>query len=315
MLSLFASLAAAAFVQSACQVEVVVLGAGQDAGAPQIGHPEDPAWKDPSLTLLPTSLGLVDHRSRRRYLFEPTPAITEQLEILDRFAPGSSGVLGLEGVFMTHAHIGHYTGLMYLGREAAGTSGVLVYAMPRMRNYLAENGPWSQLIGLGNIALGELEDRRRTELGGGIAVTPLLVPHRDEFSETAAFLISAGDARVLFAPDIDSWDAWLEASGIEIAKLVAGLDAAFIDASFFDNGELPGRDMTEIPHPRVAATMERMKDLPPETRARVHFIHYNHTNPIRFPDSEETAAVNAAGFTVARRGDRLCLVGGDEGSR
>ena len=38
-----------------------------------------------------------------------------------------------------------------------GTQGVPVYAMPRMLEYLSSNGPWSQLVSLGNIDLRRLE--------------------------------------------------------------------------------------------------------------------------------------------------------------
>lgn len=77
---------------------------------------------------------------------------------------------------------------------------------------------------------------------------------------------------------------------------------------FYDNHELPGRDMTLIPHPRVTETMERLDGQRAEVRSRVQFIHYNHTNPIRFLDAEETADVYARGFNIARAGDRHCLV-------
>eukprot|EP00957_Ditylum_brightwellii_P156501 11911053-Ditylum_brightwellii.AAC.1 len=64
-----------------------------------------------------------------------------------------------DGIFLTHAHIGHYTGLMYLGREALGAVDVPVYAMPRMRSFLKNNGPWSQLVSLGNINIQNLEEK------------------------------------------------------------------------------------------------------------------------------------------------------------
>ncbi|NNF95190.1 MAG: pyrroloquinoline quinone biosynthesis protein PqqB, partial [Altererythrobacter sp.] len=80
-----------------------------------------------------------------------------------------------------------------------------------------------------------------------------------------------------------------------------------VDATFWDDNELKGRDMSEIPHPRVTQTMDLLQDLPASERAKVHFIHYNHTNPIRDPDSPESKEVIERGFNVARRGDRICL--------
>ncbi|MEL1251258.1 MBL fold metallo-hydrolase [Aurantiacibacter gilvus] len=283
-----------------CDYELVVLGAGQDAGAPQIGHADDTGPR-----LLPSSLALIDRSEGKRYLFDASPAITEQLAMLDGIEPPREG-LGVDGVFLTHAHIGHYLGLAYFGREAAGASGVPVFAMPRMIEFLAANGPWSQLVELENISLDALNDRTPRMLPGGLAVTPFAVPHRDEFSETVGLVIHHPDVgSALYLPDIDYWPE--EGESNLLLSLLSRVDHVFIDATFWDDNELPGRDMSEIPHPRVTDTMDLLADLPAEARARVHFIHYNHTNPIRDPASAESAEVEARGFSVARRGDRFCL--------
>ncbi|VVT09616.1 MBL fold metallo-hydrolase [Erythrobacter sp. EC-HK427] len=297
------ALASPLFAQEAdapCDYELVVLGAGQDAGAPQIGNAEDTG---PGL--LPSSLGLIDRMAGRRYLFDATPAITEQLAMLDAIEPPAQG-LGVDGVFLTHAHIGHYLGLAYFGREAAGASGVPVYAMPRMAEFLRSNGPWSQLVELGNIRLQEMVEMTPLSAGGRIFVSAVPVPHRDEFSETAAFVFYQPElGNVLYLPDIDYWQE--VEGGNFLRQILPQLDYAFIDATFWDDNELPGRDMSEIPHPRVTATMDLLQDLPASERAKVHFIHYNHTNSIRDPDSPESREVEARGFNVARRGDRFCL--------
>ena len=244
----------------------------------------------------------------QRFLFEATPDITEQLQLLDTLAPPSPGPgLAIDGVFLTHAHIGHYAGLMFFGREAANTDGIPVYVMPRLTGFLRDNGPWDQLVGLGNITLQPLVHDQPAPAGERLMVTPLRVPHRDEYSETVGFVIATPSAKILFLPDIDSWDEWAAGSGITLADRVSELDWLFVDATFFDDNELPGRDMSGIPHPRVLETMNLLESLPAEQKSKVHFIHYNHTNPIRFPDSPESALVQARGFAVARAGDRLCL--------
>lgn len=284
-----------------CQRELVVLGAGQDAGAPQIGNAEDEGYR-----LLPSSLGVVDREDGNRYLLDATPAITDQLAILDGIATPTDG-LGIDGIFLTHAHIGHYLGLAYLGREAAGAKNMPVFAMPRMAEFLRGNGPWSQLVLLGQIELGEMAADNFTVLSDTFGVLPILVPHRDEFSETVGFFLMTPGKRALYLPDLDSWDAFEETSAQSLEDLVSGFDLLFLDATFWDDNELEGRDMSEIPHPRVAKVMERLAKLPAEDRAKVHFIHYNHTNPIRDPDSEQSQEVVAKGFAVARRGMRFCL--------
>lgn len=306
---------------AACAVEIVVLGAGQDAGAPQIGNSRD---KGPRL--LPSSLGLIDRKAGKRYLLDAGPAITEQLAMLDAIAPPVQG-LGIDGIFLTHAHVGHYLGLAYLGREAAGARGIRVYAMPRMSAFLRGNGPWSQLTQLGNITITDVphssyrfpplenEAWRPSDpqlISSNIAATAIPVPHRDEFSETVGWVFADPERfAFLYLPDIDSWselEARLPGFTLEtwVRKVGPG-GMVFIDATFWDDNELPGRDMREIPHPRVTATMDLLQGLPAEERARVRFIHYNHTNPIRDPESAASREVIARGFGIAREGDRHCL--------
>lgn len=303
-LAALASSATAQEAQQLCQRELVVMGAGQDAGAPQIGNPDD---NGPPL--LPSSIALIDRTDGKRYLFDVSPAITEQLALLDAIEPPKVG-LGVDGVFLTHAHIGHYLGLAYFGREAANASKVPVYAMPRMADFLRDNGPWSQLIELGNIELVPLKEENSLQV---VAVSPdlvalaLPVPHRDEFSETVGWIAMTKTRRALYLPDLDSWAEWEELTGKSLAERVATVDLLFVDATFWDDNELKGRDMSEIPHPRVTQTMDLLQALPASERAKVHFIHYNHTNPIRDPSSEESKQVIARGFNVARKGDRICL--------
>ena len=249
---------------------------------------------------------MIDRESGARFLFDASPAITDQLAALDRIAPPAEG-LGLDGIFLTQAHIGHYLGLAYLGREAAGASGVPVYAMPRMAGFLRENGPWTQLVELGQIDLRELSGDSPQPVTDTFGIWPIEVPHRDEFSETVGFVIMTPGKRALYLPDLDSWDEFEEMSGQSLEDLLAAVDHAFVDATFWDDNELAGRDMSEIPHPRVKATMNRLADLSQEERAKVHFIHYNHTNPLRNANSAESREVVRRGFAVARRGDRICL--------
>ncbi len=201
------------------RVTLVVLGTAQDGGAPQIGHDEDPAWVDPAARRLATSLGLVDRASGRRWLIDATPDIRDQLHRFHAAFPPDATQAPLDGVFLTHAHIGHYTGLMFFGHEAMGTKELPVYALPRMRRYLSDNGPWSQLVSFRNIALQPLADGIATDLGN-VRVTPFLVPHRQEFSEVCGFRIEGPARKVLFIPDIDRWEDW-DAWGVRVEDEIA----------------------------------------------------------------------------------------------
>lgn len=291
-----------------CDVELVVLGAGQDAAAPQIGNHSDSAWQDdPDSELLATSLALVDHRNGARYLFEATPNIARQLKLLDDSVGQKKPSIDVSAIFITHAHIGHYTGLMFLGREAAGAKNIAVYAMPRLKDFLMTNGPWEQLVTLKNVDLKPLEDAQTAFFDGGLSVTPYQVPHRDEYSETVGYVIASKNKSALFIPDIDNWDEWEAEFGYRIEDMIASVDYAFLDATFYSDNELPGRDMSKIPHPRVVDMMNRFENLSSREKSKINFIHINHTNPIRFMASPESKEVVDRGYNVARRGDRHCF--------
>ena len=282
---------------------IYILGVAQDAGFPQAGCYKPhcmPGWNDPERKITATSLGLIDPSSKKKYIFEATPDLPEQLFLLEQEAPSDD--FSLNGIFITHAHIGHYTGLMYLGREAMGANGVPIYVMPKMEQYLRENGPWSQLIALNNISLMPLRNDR-SEVLNNLKVTPFLVPHRDEFSETVGYSIQGPKKTALFIPDINKWSQWKE----NILERIQLVDYALIDATFYDNNELPGRDMSKIPHPFVVETMATLSLLPREQREKVWFIHMNHTNPLLNSNSDQAQEVRAQGFNIASTGLRLKL--------
>ena len=284
---------------------VVVLGIAQDGGVPQAGTKEHKGWDDARHSRNVVSLGIVDPLSLQRWMIDATPDFREQLHILDSIFP-VDGVPGLDGIFLTHAHIGHYTGLMFLGRESIGADGVSVFAMPRMGLFLGQNGPWDQLVRLGNIVLKPLADRRAVALNDRLKITPYKVPHRQEYSEVVGFVIEGPNRSVLHIPDIDKWELWDE-EGTKIEDLIAEVDVAYLDGTFFATGEIPGRDMSTFPHPFIADSMDRFRALPPGERAKIRFIHLNHTNPAIRPESSARDVIRNRGFRVAEELERVEL--------
>lgn len=279
---------------------IYVLGVVQDAGYPQAGCYQPhcmPGWEDPAARRGATSIALVVPQTQSNYLFEATPNLPDQLYQLNLEAGPE-----LTGVFLTHAHIGHYAGLMFLGVEAMGASAVPVYAMPKMSDYLSTNGPWDQLVNLNNIELQEMADQQPVILQGA-TVTPMLVPHRDEYSETVGYRITGPNKTAIFIPDINKWDIW----ETDIAELVQEVDYALIDGSFYADGELGNRDMSQIPHPFVSESMALFDGLSDEEKSKVWFIHFNHTNPLLNSESEESQFVRSQGYNIATEGIRLPL--------
>ena len=286
---------------------LVVLGIAQDGGVPQAGAFDDPRFDERERRRLVSCLGLVDPRSNGRWMFDATPDFRDQLTLLQRAATRPSArSAGLDGIFLTHAHIGHYTGLMFLGHESIGARGVPVHAMPRMKRFLETSGPWSQLVEKRNIAIEALAPGAAVALGDGLMVRPIEVPHRQEFSEVVGFRIEGPKRAALFIPDIDSWEE-LERSGVAIEALIGGVERAYLDGTFMENGEIPGRDMRGFPHPFIAASIARFAKLPPSERSKIRFIHLNHTNPALDPESEAAARIRTAGHDVATEGERFEL--------
>lgn len=285
-------------------VSLVVLGNVQDAGSPHIACRKEccrQLFDRPDPKRQVTSLGLIDRVSGTTYLFEASPDFPRQAKFLKTAAETDQELP--DGIFLTHAHIGHYTGLMYLGKEATNANSVPVYAMPRMREFLQNDGPWSQLVSTNNIELHRLVADSTLQLTPQIQVTPLTVPHRDEFSETVGYMISGPNHEVLFIPDIDKWEKWDR----RIEDLIAEVDVAFLDGTFYDAAELNTRDISQIPHPFVSESMQRFAPLPAEEKSKINFIHFNHTNKLLLPESDEYGEVIRQGFRVADFGEQFDL--------
>jgi pyrroloquinoline quinone biosynthesis protein B len=283
------------------QVSLVVLGTLQDGGSPHIGCVKD-CCKQAGETNKVVSLAIADHSIGKSWLMEATPDLPSQLKAMNEVGR-SNHPSGTDGIFLTHAHIGHYSGLMFLGKEALGASGVTVYAMPRMASFLNQNGPWSQLVSQKNIAITPMSNEMPVVLSENLKVTPFQVPHRDEFSETVGFVIEGPSKKALFIPDIDKWEKWDK----DIVSMIRSADIALIDGTFFSNAEIGYRDINSIPHPLVSESMEKFRLLPESEKKKIYFIHLNHTNPLLQPGSSEKEKLEKSGFNVAIAGMKIGL--------
>ena len=280
---------------------VVVLGIGQDAGVPQMGCDSpfcQKAWKNSKLRQMVSSIALVNPAKTERWIFDATPDLPEQFQLLKNITGDYSN--NLAGIFLTHAHIGHYTGLIYLGRESMNSKDVKVYAMPRMKQMLETNAPWSQLVSIKNIALQPIENKQNIQIAESIYVKPLLVPHRDEFSETVGYKIISNSNSLVFIPDIDKWQKWSE----KLEDVVKASDYVLIDGTFYADGEI-NRPMSEVPHPFVSETAAILKDLPMSEKNKVYFIHFNHSNPLVQGNKRKIAELKKQGFNITFQGQKF----------
>jgi len=278
------------------QVEAVVLGIAQDGGVPHLGCRQPlcvRARSDPAASRRVASLGLVDRAAGRRFVVDATPDFAAQVEALGGIP---------DAILLTHAHIGHYLGLAQLGREVMGAKRLPVYCTPSMARFLKENGPWKRLVALENIEVREVVPGVAFELTPSLRATAIRVPHRDEDSDTVAYLVSGPSRELLWLPDIDKWEKWDRS----IEKLVSERSLlAFVDGTFFSADEIPGRAIRDIPHPLVAETVSRFGKAP-AAPAKVLFVHLNHTNRLLW-DAAARKDLERKGFGIAEEGSRFPL--------
>jgi pyrroloquinoline quinone biosynthesis protein B len=102
-----------------------------------------------------------------------------------------------------------------------------------------------------------------------VKITAFRVPHRDEYSDTVGYRIEGPRRSALFIPDIDRWEKWDR----DIRDVANSVDLAFVDGTFASPDEVK-RNIDEIPHPMMSRTRELLRGV----RAKLWFIHVNHTN-------------------------------------
>ena len=279
----------------------VVLVVAQDGGVPHSGCTKTccgESWDDPEKQVLVSCLGIVDPQTNEVWMIDATPDFPKQYHVLTQ-----NGNYNLKGILLTHAHIGHYTGLMHLGREVMNAKSLPVYVMPGMKTFLESNGHWDQLVTLGQIELKPMKNKSIQPLNGRISIKPFLVPHRDEYSETVGYRVVGPSHSLVYIPDIDKWENWDR----DIGEVILENDYMLIDGTFFGAGEILNRSMEEIPHPFIIESMERFNNLSEEEKSKIRFIHLNHTNPALNNESAERKSMTLKGLKVARRNEKFKL--------
>jgi len=279
-----------------------VIGTAQDGGIPHIGCfcPNcQRAWENPRFSRFISSLALFDYTENKTILVDATPDIRAQTRMIreymgpkkrgDRYWP--------DGILLTHAHIGHYTGLMFFGYEALSTDRVPVYCSERMNDFLTLNGPWSQLVSQRNILLHTIRPEERFSITSQISIVPFQVPHRDEYSDTLGYRIIGPNRSLLYIPDIHNWKRWERS----VSEMIEQVDTALLDGTFFSPKELPNRDLTSIGHPFILDTMELLKDIA-AGKTRIFFTHLNHSNPALDPRGEARKIIEKNAFALAEDG-------------
>lgn len=182
---------------SANETTAIVLGSAQDAGLPHVACQKAhcvASRADVSLRRRASCVAVLEPKSKSAFMFDATPDFPSQLndiplEYQKRRKP-------LAGIFLTHAHLGHYTGLMYLGRAAMNAERVPVYCSRQMAEFLQQNGPWSLLLKLNNIEINIVEPGKSYKIAKSINVKVISV--RTGLSSQILLLLSLKGQRKNF---------------------------------------------------------------------------------------------------------------------
>lgn len=274
----------------------IVLGITQDAGLPHVGclcARCRTAFDNPSLAQYTASLAVVDIAAdaRKVWLIDATPDIKYQLDLLhvtlghDPLRPDR--IRQPDGIFLTHGHMGHISGLLQLGKEGMAVQGMKLYGPSGLMAVIRKSPFWQPLTG--QLELISLEPDRPIRLSPHLTITPIPVPHRDELEAGVFAYRLEGESRsLLYIPDIDSWTSWPRAR-----QVLGSVDSALVDATFFTGDELHG--LKRPAHPLVQETLSFFEDI----AADLFLTHLNHTNPLLDKDSKESRMVVEAGASVS----------------
>ena len=280
--------------------KLIVLGTCQDGGYPQSGCIASCCLKVKNSSRLVSSIAVTNKNADQCWIFDASPDIKYQLNMLDKYML-KGDFPNISGIFLTHAHIGHYLGLLSLGLEVMNLRNVPVYAMPKMVQFIKRNAPFSQLVEKNNIILRVINNDSIIHLDSGCTVSPFNVPHRNEFSETVGYSIKTNISSTIFIPDIDSWDQW----DINLLDFARQHDLLFLDGTFYHKDELELRDISKVPHPSIVESINLFSALDKDDREKIYFTHFNHTNKVLKSDSDERLNVHDSGFKIAKEGQEF----------
>ncbi|MBF92771.1 MAG: hypothetical protein CMB78_03240 [Euryarchaeota archaeon] len=287
-------------------VELAIIGISQDGGVPQAGCDCvncESAILDPRQKLHPVSCA-IRGSDGSLHLIEATRDLAEQLSIASR-ALGMGVTSVPDTISLTHAHLGHIDGIGQFGKESMGLRNLPLYASQSVTDVLYTReavSPFMINVIEPGVAFSPSESC-------GFTFTMVPVPHRDEFSDTHAILVEGPRSNLLFLPDHDEWSQTLEFHGcVGIKQWLAsmGVDFALLDGTFWDKGELIGRDIREVPHPSISETLEMIGDRE-DGDPEVNFIHINHTNPVLDRESIQYKDVISRGWSIGMQGTSISL--------
>lgn len=270
-------------------IRVHVLGTAQDGGVPHAGCdcPRcEAARRDPSRRRRVSSIA-VEGETGKTFLVDAGPDFPGQLDHLAR-ATGRRQP-AVDAIAITHAHVGHYVGLAFLGKEVMHTRQLPVFGTPSVSRFLKSNRPWAHLVEREEIELRVIAPGSPHPFDGAMLHT-FLTPHRGEDTDTVGFEIVGPRRRLVYVSDADVFPP-------QMVDRIRDADVALVDGTFYSPAELPHREILAVRHPYVRDSLRLLEG----AKGQVYFTHMNHTNPILDADSPEATSL-PKGFHVLQEG-------------
>ncbi len=266
-------------------MKVKILGTIQDAGIPHINCQCNNCTSAIIKSKLVASIAIIS--GKETFIIDCTPDFPYQVINLGK------NTSEINGIFITHLHIGHYLGLVYLGREAASTNKMKILATAENLQFIESNKPFSHLIDREEIKCQEIKFDNPLQLNSQLSITPFEVPHRNEDGNTSGYHIE-GSKSLIYIPDMDDYSD-------EVLKKIESADIALIDGSFYTKSEIMRQ--RNVPHPPITLSIDKLKNF----NTRVIFTHFNHSNPVLNSESKEYKEVISKGFEIAQDGMVISL--------
>ena len=277
----------------------MILGIAQDGGVPHPGCNCNTCkfYWDNEIVLSPSSLAIIDEK--QFHLIDVTRNLDRQLRKV--------GERNVTDIWLTHGHIGHIDGIGLFGKEVMNEKNVRLHASKSMIELILNTPKWKKLVEDNILIPIQFNSNESIQISEHLVITPIRVPHRDELTDTHAFMINGPEKSLLYLPDHDSWEEtlhmvqqnsvieWFDSLGIEIV---------FLDGTFWPKNELSRQ--TDVPHPPVVDSLERLGNLNGK-ELEVFFIHLNHTNPLLIPNSNEVKQLLDSGCKIAVEGQQFLL--------
>lgn len=310
----------------AAALRAIVLGAAAGGGFPQWNAASEACRRarsgDPAARPATQAALAVTADDRRWVVIEATPDLRQQIEATPALhpvrPPRSSPIAA---VIPTNGEIDSIGGLLHL-RE--GTPFAL-WAHPRILALLDANPvfevvdrrivarralpleEWVMLLDANGQPLG-LEVRAFAVAGKPplfLEKTARGAPPPPEPGDVIGLEIGACGRRIVWIANCGRLDD-------PLCARCAGADAVFVDGTLWRDDELElagiaarrGRDMGHVSLDGPDGVIARLRSVP---AGRKVLVHINNTNPVLLADSLERAAVERAGFEVARDGLDIAL--------